>query len=62
MACPAASASSYLGEHSYHEIAEILEIPIGTVQSRIARGKTRLQHTLAVPRPVAVQMMRGLRG
>jgi RNA polymerase sigma-70 factor, ECF subfamily len=36
----------YLEENSYKQIAEILEIPIGTVQSRIARGKVQLQQIL----------------
>jgi len=36
----------YLEEHSYREIAEILELPLGTVQSRIARGKAQLHRIL----------------
>jgi RNA polymerase sigma-70 factor (ECF subfamily) len=32
----------YMEDLSYKEIADVLEIPLGTVQSRIARGKMHL--------------------
>jgi RNA polymerase sigma-70 factor (ECF subfamily) len=38
----------YLQNLSYHEIAEILEIPVGTVMSRLARGKDALRERLAL--------------
>jgi RNA polymerase sigma-70 factor (ECF subfamily) len=39
----AAVALFYLEDYSYNEIAAILEVPLGTVKSRIARGLAQLR-------------------
>ncbi len=33
----------YLADHSYLEIATILDVPVGTIKSRIARGVAQLR-------------------
>ena len=38
----------YLEDYSYLEISSILGVPLGTVQSRLARGKAQLLHMLTV--------------
>lgn len=40
----------YLEDYSYNEIAVILEVPLGTVKSRIARGILQLQQLMADPK------------
>jgi RNA polymerase sigma-70 factor (ECF subfamily) len=37
----------YMEDYSYKEIADILEVPLGTVQSRISRGMAQLQQLIA---------------
>ena len=42
----AAVALFYLEDYSYPQIAEILDVPLGTVKSRIARGIEQLKRLL----------------
>lgn len=39
----------YVDDFSYHEIAASLELPVGTVMSRLSRGKDQLRRLLAEP-------------
>jgi RNA polymerase sigma-70 factor, ECF subfamily len=40
----------YLQDYSYKEIAEILDVPLGTVKSRLTRGLGKLHQLLTDPR------------
>jgi RNA polymerase sigma-70 factor (ECF subfamily) len=41
----------YLEDCSYQEIADMLQLPIGTVKSRLARGLAQLRHIFATTNP-----------
>jgi RNA polymerase sigma-70 factor (ECF subfamily) len=41
----------YLQDFSYNEIAEALDIPLGTVKSRLTRGLARLHNALTEIQP-----------
>ena len=45
----------YFEEFSYRDIAEQMEVPIGTVMSRLARAKAFLRDRLFPPTPVSAQ-------
>jgi RNA polymerase sigma-70 factor (ECF subfamily) len=40
----------YFQELSYREISEALDLPIGTVMSRLSRARKLLHHNLQTPR------------
>src|ERR1041385_8231692 len=44
----------YLEDLSYKQIGDVLAIPLGTVQSRIARAKIKLLQLLSEPKPRTV--------
>jgi RNA polymerase sigma-70 factor (ECF subfamily) len=38
-----------LGQHTYREAAEMLDVPLGTVMSRLHRGRRMLAERLGIP-------------
>jgi RNA polymerase sigma-70 factor (ECF subfamily) len=43
----------YFQEFSYKEIAEQMDVPVGTIMSRLARAKAVLRQRLTAPEPAA---------
>jgi RNA polymerase sigma-70 factor (ECF subfamily) len=48
----------YFEEFSYKEIAEQMDVPVGTVMSRLARAKAFLRQRLTVSQPAAIPQRR----
>ena len=42
----------YFEQYSYQEIADVMELPLGTVMSRLYRGKGELFNQLKDPQPI----------